>query len=258
MPDVRRLIPRPTVEFACGSMSMQEGTRYPNSASAPPRLMEAVVFPTPPDFWFAMGALVARSACGGSGGKGRGLRPTDDLPRPTVRDHRVIHEAAEMSMSLCKRRASILGRPTIVQTHSSVVRASAHNQQVNEFDPTLGPPSARTPVVGPPTGCESSALTQEARLGGGETHQATTQSCSQLTARERIELLLDDGSFVEAGRVRDASGDRLQAVRSATSVTVSSALGHRRHRRPAGLRLRRGTSRSSVDPFPRRTPRDLE
>jgi hypothetical protein len=42
-------MPRPLVEFPCGSMSTNR-TRLPRSARQAPRLIAVVVFPTPP-FW---------------------------------------------------------------------------------------------------------------------------------------------------------------------------------------------------------------
>ena len=40
-------------------------------------------------------------------------------------------------------------------------------------------------------------LREEARLGGGEQRIAAQHDRNKLTARERVELLLDEGSFVE-------------------------------------------------------------
>ena len=44
-------------------------------------------------------------------------------------------------------------------------------------------------------------LDRQARLGGGEKRQASQHAKGKLTARERIELLLDAGSFVELDRL---------------------------------------------------------
>jgi len=41
------------------------------------------------------------------------------------------------------------------------------------------------------------AYREEARMGGGEKRIAAQHSKGKLTARERIELLLDEGSFEE-------------------------------------------------------------
>ena len=44
---------------------------------------------------------------------------------------------------------------------------------------------------------ELMALRQQAKLGGGEKRIASQHKKGKLTARERLELLLDEGSFEE-------------------------------------------------------------
>ena len=51
-------MPRPLVQFACGSRSMSS-TRWPRSARAAERLRAVVVLPTPP-FWLAMATTFMR------------------------------------------------------------------------------------------------------------------------------------------------------------------------------------------------------
>lgn len=45
-----------------------------------------------------------------------------------------------------------------------------------------------------------SALNHQAELGGGEDRIAKQHAAGKLTARERIELLLEKGSFVEVDK----------------------------------------------------------
>ena len=47
-------------------------------------------------------------------------------------------------------------------------------------------------------------LNRQAELGGGPARIEKQHNAGKLTARERIELLLDPGSFVEIDRLEDA------------------------------------------------------
>src|SRR5579884_2316981 len=60
------LTPRPTPSAPWGSKSTSS-TRQPNSASAAPRLIAVVVFPTPP-FW--LHSAITRAGRGSTGGRG--------------------------------------------------------------------------------------------------------------------------------------------------------------------------------------------
>jgi propionyl-CoA carboxylase beta chain len=96
-------------------------------------------------------------------------------------------------------------------------------------------------------------LRRQAELGGGEKRIAAQHERGKLTARERLDLLLDEGSFVEL--------DRFVCIAPPSSAS-SGALPRRRRRH----RLRHGstaasstssrrTSPSSAARSPRRTPR---
>ena len=82
-------------------------------------------------------------------------------------------------------------------------------------------------------------LSRQAELGGGEDRQRRQRESGRLTARERVEFLLDRGSFVELDKFKTHRCDRL---RNGRRRDPGRRRGHRlRHdRRAAGLRLLAG------------------
>ena len=91
-------------------------------------------------------------------------------------------------------------------------------------------------------GTNSSAGAQRRALGGGPRRIEAQHAKGKLTARERIELLLDPGSFEEWDMFVEHRCDRL---RHGDAEDPGRRRGHRlRHdQRPAGLRLQPGLHR---------------
>ncbi|MFD8655307.1 carboxyl transferase domain-containing protein, partial [Streptomyces mirabilis] len=102
--------------------------------------------------------------------------------------------------------------------------------------PTQGPVSVQgpAPATGPasaepgPAGvrgrvAELHAIREAARLGPGEKATAAQHAKGKLTARERIALLLDDGSFQEVEQLRRhrATGFGLEARKPYTDGVVT-------------------------------------
>ena len=70
------------------------------------------------------------------------------------------------------------------------------------------------------------ALNAKALTGGGEERIKKQHEAGKLTARERIDLLLDPGSFVEIGRFVDAPLHRLRHGASRRSSATASSPGY--------------------------------
>jgi propionyl-CoA carboxylase beta chain len=85
-----------------------------------------------------------------------------------------------------------------------VDRPSSHQQGTKETNDSLPPPPAPIPSKPPPT--REAALrrldemNERALQGGGKERIDKQHEAGKLTARERIDVLLDPGSFVEEGR----------------------------------------------------------
>ena len=62
---------------------------------------------------------------------------------------------------------------------------------------------------------------EQARLGGGEKAIQKQHERGKYTARERIEMLLDEGSFEEYDMFKDIAAITLVWRRSSSSATVS-------------------------------------
>ena len=96
------------------------------------------------------------------------------------------------------------------------------------------------------------ALNHKAELGGGEDRIAKQHAAGKLTARERIELLLEKGSFVEIDKFVTHTchefGLEKQRPLGDGVVTGYGMIGHARYL----FSLR--TSRYSVEPCLRRMP----
>ena len=95
---------------------------------------------------------------------------------------------------------------------------------------------------------------RRAELGGGEERLRRQHEAGKLTARERIELLLDPGTFDELDKfVTHRCTDFGMAEQTIPGDGVVTGYGH--DRRPAGLRLRAGLHRLRRLAVGARTPR---
>ena len=65
----------------------------------------------------------------------------------------------------------------------------------------MAPDTGSAPSILRPLAEDLEARRAQARLGGGPERIAKQHDAGKLTARERIDLLLDPGSFVEDGRL---------------------------------------------------------
>src|SRR5215204_6151601 len=182
---VFKLMPSPAVRLACGSMSMHR-TRYPSSASAPARLIAVVVLPTPP-FWFAIAITLDTGASPrigtGAGGKGRTLTEPHASP-----GHRGWAPGYPHGNAVVHR---ICGYPTArLWAVGRISRAMMR--------PSLRKDSGRPGLVTNDERLDRlERIRAEALLGGGQARIERQHAMGKLTARERLELLLDAGSFVE-------------------------------------------------------------
>jgi hypothetical protein len=85
----------------------------------------------------------------------------------------------------------------------------------------------------------------EALLGGGEARIEQQHERGKLTARERLELLLDDGSFVELGAFVRGSWATASSPDTARLTVGLSSSSARTSRSSAGRSARRTPKRSA-------------
>src|ERR1700674_2843588 len=119
-------------------------------------------------------------------------------PSPVARDHPSYPQAAGLGASVCKDDPLYSKLSTIVGPIAQWSEHPAHNRRVAGSIPA-GPTTKRggRPVSTADKLAHLRQLREEAKLGGGEKRIAQQHQRSKLTARERLELLLDEGSFVE-------------------------------------------------------------
>ena len=78
-------------------------------------------------------------------------------------------------------------------------------------------------------------MRRDSRLGGGEARIEQQHERGKLTARERLDLLLDPGSFVEMDAFVTHRASDFGLIVNGTSTTRRAAL----HRKRRGLRVAR-------------------
>ena len=201
-----------------------------------------VVLPTPP-FWLAIAMtlvtraspriiVAARRPCGATGRDAM-------LPQPTVYGHRGLSTGSRVvhRFRWITRRPCMMGRLSVAAKTARPARAEdramCRRTRSDRRD------------------CD--AMRAESRLGGGQERIDQQHERGKLTARERLDLLLDAGLVRRVRRVRHAPRPDFGSTTARSSATASSPATARSTAGSCSSSAR--TSRSSAARCPRRTPR---
>ena len=214
-------------------------TRNPSSASAPARLIAVVVLPTPP-FWFAIaitfvtGRHLERDWARTGSALARGNRGRHPTPGRRAR-HKVFHRMAELFTEFCGYVAS--RRLRAIDLYHGAYRTAAPTVCAQRQQPDQLANEESACPRNEERFARLTAMRAESLLGGGADRIEQQHGRGKLTARERLELLLDPGSFVEL--------DAFVTSRSTAFGSRERSRRRRRHRprhdrRPARLRLQPG------------------